>query len=69
MAWVGWEVLIVLEGDYLISLPNVPSTFTQSVIPIGGALFIVAQLISLPRALDEARRGLRHEIPPELQDT
>ena len=69
MAWVGWEVLIVLEGDYLISLPNVPSTFTQSVIPIGGALFIIAQLVSLPRALDEARRGLHHEIPPELQDT
>ena len=69
MAWVGWEVLIVLEGDYLISLPEVPSMFTQSVIPIGGALFILAQLISLPRALDEARRGLHHEIPPELQDT
>ena len=69
MAWVGWEVLIVLEGDYLISLPDVPSTLTQSVIPIGGALFIVAQLVSLPRALDEARRGLRHEIPVELQDT
>lgn len=69
MAWVGWEVLIVLEGDYLVSLPDVPSTLTQSVIPIGGALFIVAQLLSLPRALDEARRGLRHEIPVELQDT
>lgn len=69
MTWVGWEVLIVLEGDYLISLPEVPSTFTQSVIPIGGALFIVAQLLSLPRAIDEARRGVRHEIPVELQDT
>ena len=69
LAWVGWEVLQVLDDSYLISLPDVPIQFTQSVIPIGGALFIIAQLVSLPRALDEARRGLRHEIPMELQDT
>jgi len=69
LAWVGWEVLQVLEGSYLISLPDIPIQFTQSVIPIGAVLFIIAQLLSLPRALDDARRGLRHEIPRELQDT
>lgn len=69
LTWVGWEVLLVLEGSYLISLPNVPITFTQSVIPIGGALFIIAQLMSLPRTLEEARRGQHHEIPLEFQDT
>jgi TRAP-type C4-dicarboxylate transport system permease small subunit len=68
MAWVGWEVLIILEGDYLISLPDVPSQFVQSIIPIGAGLFIIAQLLSLPRTLDEARRGVRHEIPPELRE-
>lgn len=68
LAWVGWEVLVVLEGDYLISLPEVPSQFVQSVIPIGAALFIIAQLLSLPRTLDEARRGVRHDIPPELSE-
>ena len=68
MAWVGWEVLVILEGDYLISLPEVPSQFVQSVIPIGAALFILAQLLSLPRTLDEARRGVQHEIPPELRE-
>ena len=68
MAWVGWEVLVILEGDYLISLPEVPSQFVQSVIPIGAALFILAQLLSLPRTLDEARRGIHHEIPPELRE-
>ncbi|MDH5555932.1 MAG: TRAP transporter small permease subunit [Alphaproteobacteria bacterium] len=68
LAWVGWEVLVVLEGSYLISLPNVPIQFTQSVIPIGAVLFIVAQLLSLPRALDEARRGVHHQILPEVMD-
>lgn len=68
LAWVGWEVLIVLEGSYLISLPNVPIRFTQSVIPAGAALFVIAQLLSLPRMLEEARRGVHHEIPPELRD-
>lgn len=69
LGWVGWTVLLVLEGDYLVSLPDVPSQFTQSVIPIGAGLFIVAQLLSLPRALAEARSEVHHTIPEELQDT
>ena len=68
LAWVGWEVLVILEGDYLISLPDVPSQFVQSVIPIGAMLFIVAQLLTLPRTLGEARRGVHHAIPPELRE-
>ncbi len=68
LAWVGLEVLDVLEGSYLISLPDVPIQFTQSVIPVGAVLFIIAQLLSLPRALDEARRGVHHEVLPELTD-
>lgn len=67
LAWVGWEVLRVLEGTYLISLPSVPVQFTQSVIPIGAVLFIIAQLLSLPRMLDEARRGVHHDALVEPQ--
>jgi hypothetical protein len=59
---------VVLEGSYLISLPTVSNQFTQSVIPIGAVLFIIAQLLSLPRTLEEARRGIHHEIPPELRE-
>lgn len=51
MAWVGLEVCGILEGDSLVSLPWVPLRLTQSVIPIGGVLFIVAELLSLPEAL------------------
>lgn len=48
MAWAGTEVLIVLQGMGLVSLPWVPIQLTQSVIPIGAVLFIVCELVSLP---------------------
>jgi TRAP-type C4-dicarboxylate transport system permease small subunit len=48
MAWAGMTVLTVLEGMGLVSLPWVPVQLTQSVIPIGAALFIVCELVSLP---------------------
>ncbi len=48
MTWTGMEVLEVLEGETLVSLTWVPVQLTQSVIPVGGALFILAELLSLP---------------------
>jgi TRAP-type C4-dicarboxylate transport system permease small subunit len=48
LAWMGFYVLQVLEGDTLVSLPQVSVQITQSVIPIGACLFIVAQLASFP---------------------
>lgn len=48
LAYTGWKVLLVLEGDYLVSLTWVPVQFTQSVIPIGAVLFIICELLSLP---------------------
>ena len=46
-AWAGWRVVMVLGGTYLVSLPWVPVQLTQSVIPIGATLFIIAELLSL----------------------
>ena len=57
LAWTGWRVLQVLQGVHLISLPWVPVQLTQSVIPIGAGLFIIAQLLSLPEVLRRAREG------------
>ncbi len=48
LAWTGWVVIQVLEGDTLVSLPGVPVRFTQSVMPIGAVLFMAAEAISLP---------------------
>lgn len=55
LAWVGYTVLEVLATDNLVSLPAVSVAWTQSVIPIGATLFVIAQLINLPTVLAEAR--------------
>ena len=54
LAWVGWQVLIILEGDSLISLTWVPTRLTQSVIPIGAVLFVIGQLLSFPEMWRQA---------------
>ena len=54
LAWAGVRVLAVLGGTTLVSLPSVPASVAQSVIPIGAVLFIVAQLLSLPDVLSSA---------------
>ena len=48
LAWAGLEVLSILEGENLVSLTWVPVSLTQSVIPIGAVLYIIAELLSLP---------------------
>lgn len=58
LAWVGFAVMNVLATDYLVSLPEVSVAYTQSVIPIGAVLFIIAEALALPDIVREAR-GLK----------
>lgn len=70
MARAGFQVLEVLEGDTLISLTWVPVQFTQSVIPIGALLFMLAQILSLPGYWKNTASGisLEHaEIEEEVE--
>ena len=70
LAWVGIDVLIILEGDNLVSLPQVPTRLTQSVIPIGAVLFIIAEALGIPELLREAKKPdgfANHEIPIETE--
>jgi TRAP-type C4-dicarboxylate transport system permease small subunit len=69
LTWFGIQVLLILEGDTMVSLNWVPTQLTQSVIPVGGALFIIAQLLSLPEVLRQARGAgiVDHEQAP-VQD-
>lgn len=70
LAMTGWQVLEVLEGERLVSLTWVPVQLTQSVIPIGGALFIICELLSLPEYWQQTRSGisLEHaEIEEEVE--
>lgn len=72
LAWAGWKVLTVLEGMSLVSLTWVPVQLTQSVIPIGALLFILAELLSLPQYWRDVMSGhstehavLAHGAVPE----
>jgi TRAP-type C4-dicarboxylate transport system permease small subunit len=62
LAWTGMTVLSVLQGMHLISLPNVPVLFTQSVIPIGAALFIICEALSLPEYWRRLREGISADV-------
>jgi TRAP-type C4-dicarboxylate transport system permease small subunit len=64
LAWYGYVVLVILEGDTLISLPWIGTQFTQSVIPIGAILFVIAEILNLPQIWREATgraEYVRHE--------
>ncbi len=58
LAWTGWQVLVVLEGMTLVSLTSVPVQLTQSVIPIGAALFMLCEAVSLPAYWRRMRAGI-----------
>jgi TRAP-type transport system small permease protein len=55
LGWTGYTVLEILATDTLVSLPGVSVAYTNSVIPISSALFIIAQALAFPEVLREAR--------------
>jgi len=54
LATAGVRVLSVLGGTTLVSLPWVPASVAQSVIPIGAVLFVAAELVTLPDVVRQA---------------
>lgn len=64
LAYTGYQVVSILEGSTLVSLTSVSLQFTQSVIPIGSALFIIAQVLRLPEVIESARGAgfVDHEL-------
>jgi TRAP-type C4-dicarboxylate transport system permease small subunit len=68
LAWTGLEVVRILEGSTLVSLPSVSLQLTQSVIPIGALLFMLAEALRLPLVFRAARETgfIDHEIEEVL---
>jgi TRAP-type C4-dicarboxylate transport system permease small subunit len=66
---VGIQVVDILKGDTLVSLPQIPLQLTDSVIPIASALFVIAELIRLPELIAQAHRGplTDHELRAALE--
>ena len=64
LAWYGAIVVEILAGETLVTLPNISLQFTQSVIPIGAVLYIIAELTNFPQIWREATgraEMLRHQ--------
>ena len=47
LGWVGASILPILHGDALVSLPWIPMSVVQSVIPISAALIVIAEVTYL----------------------
>jgi TRAP-type transport system small permease protein len=47
MAYVGFSILPVLQGDALVSLPKIPMSIVQSVMPISAVLIVIAEATHL----------------------
>ncbi|SFI06399.1 TRAP-type C4-dicarboxylate transport system, small permease component [Modicisalibacter xianhensis] len=64
LGYTGYQVVMILEGSTLVSLTSISLQLTQSVIPIGSALFIIAQLLRLPEVIESARGAgfIDHEL-------
>lgn len=54
LAWYGWQVLGMLGDETLVTV-GIPVKLSQSVIPIGATLFLIAESLSLPELIRAAR--------------
>ena len=61
IGWAGWYLLGVFGEETLISVPWLSLKVTQSVIPIGAILFVLAELFSTPEAWRNAMAGSDYE--------
>ena len=57
LGWVGLSILPVLATDNMVSLPNVPMSVVQSVIPISSVLILIAEVTYLFELLHAKRSG------------
>jgi len=64
LAVYGVYIIGVLGGSTMVSV-QIPTAVTQSTIPIGAALYVIAELLNLPDILREAWDG---RSPPSEQD-
>ncbi len=51
LGFVGLMIMPVLATDALVSLPEIPMSIVQSVIPISSALIVIAELLYLAELL------------------
>lgn len=63
IAWCGYQVVALLGDERLVTIPWLTVGISQSAIPIAALLFIVAELLTLPERLAEARQSAEARDP------
>jgi TRAP-type transport system small permease protein len=58
LGWTGLQIMPLLTGESLVSLPWVSMNFVQSVIPVSSALIVVAELTHLVDLFAANRRAV-----------
>lgn len=61
IGYAGWYLLGIFGEETLVSLNWVPLSFTQSIIPVGAVLYILAEALSIPDAWRKAQAGIDYE--------
>ena len=61
VGYAGWYLLGIFGEESLVSLSWVHLSFTQSVIPVGAVLFILAEVLSMPEAWRKSMAGIDYE--------
>lgn len=56
LAWVGASIMPIIATDYMVSLPQIPMSVAQSVIPVSAAMIVVAESMQLLRILKGTAR-------------
>jgi TRAP-type C4-dicarboxylate transport system permease small subunit len=67
LGWVGGSILPILATDALVSVPEIPMSVVQSVIPISSALIIIAELMHLADLIASKSPPVR-EVGPGVAD-
>jgi TRAP-type C4-dicarboxylate transport system permease small subunit len=67
LGFIGVQIMPVLATDALVSVPEVPMSIVQSVIPIASALILIAEIAYLIE-LVQAREPIAPEGAPGLAD-
>lgn len=60
----SYQVILILDGVNMVSVPAISMQLTQSAIPIASALFIIAELMRLPDIIKSAKGAgfVDHEL-------
>jgi TRAP-type transport system small permease protein len=59
LGWIGADIMPILQTDTLASLPNIPMSWVQSVIPISAVLILVSEITVLAELINAPTKGAK----------